>query len=105
MSRDSEMPVATRWPSVWRSFLVSLWVTVGVIVAPLPASAHPSDFRTLTIDLIFGQTGLEVIDAAVVESSGPSYEPFPSVELRQAVAEEVLAALDLSMRRHRSTQQ
>lgn len=71
-------------------------VIVGLTVAPLSASAHPSDFSTLTIDLIFGQDGLEAIDAAVVESSGPSYEPFPSVELRQAVAEEVLAALDLS---------
>jgi hypothetical protein len=71
-------------------------VIVGLTVAPLPARAHPSDFRTLTIDLIFGQDGLEAIDAAVVESSGPGYEPFPSLELRQAVAEDVLAALDLS---------
>ncbi|MGH9894953.1 MAG: hypothetical protein ACREA0_23820, partial [bacterium] len=81
---------------MWRFFLALLFVIIGITVAPPSASAHPSDFRTLTIDFIFGQDGLEAIDAAVVESSGPSYEPFPSVELRQAVAEEVLAALDLS---------
>lgn len=60
------------------------------------ASAHPSDFRTLTIDLIFGAQGLETIDAAVVEAVGPSYAPFPSVELRQTVAEGVLQVLGLA---------
>jgi len=65
-------------------------------MVPLPAGAHPSDFRTLTIDLIFGEDGLEAIDAAVVESTGPSYQPFPRTELRRRVAEEVLAALALS---------
>lgn len=74
------------------SFLV---VVASLVVAPLTASAHPSDFRTLTIDLLFGADGLEAIEAAVVESSGPSYEPSPSVELRQAVAEEVVAALGI----------
>lgn len=48
------------------------------------------------MDLVFGPEGLEAIDAAVVESSGPGYEPFPSVELRHEVAEKVLAALDIA---------
>lgn len=62
----------------------------------LAARAHPSDFRTLTIDLIYGRQGLETIDAAVVEATGPSYEPFPSVEVRQSIGEVVLGALGLS---------
>lgn len=37
--------------------------------------------------------GLETIDAAVVESSGPSYEPAPSVEVREEVAHRVLSTL------------
>jgi hypothetical protein len=75
-------------------------ITGLAVLAVLPiasvASAHPSDFRTLTIDLIFGGQGLETIDAAVVETAGPSYQPFPSVELRQAVALSVLQALGLA---------
>lgn len=80
----------------WR-WCVSVVVWVALLVGvPLTASAHPSDFQTLTIDLIFGADGLETIDAAVVESSGPSYGPFPSSEWRQRVAEDVLDAMGLS---------
>lgn len=61
-----------------------------------PAWAHPSDFETLTVDLIFGPSGLEAIDAAVVESSGPSYEPGPSIELREDIAPQVLESLQLA---------
>jgi hypothetical protein len=71
-------------------------LVLGVVVLEPPtANAHPSDFRTLTIDLIFESEGLVTIDAAVVESFGPGYEPFPSVDLRQQVAEDVTAALGL----------
>lgn len=76
--------------------LVAGWVIAFVVVLPLRVLSHPSDFETLTIDLLFGSGGLHAIDAAVVESSGPSYEPGPSVELREAVAHQVLEALDLS---------
>ena len=61
-----------------------------------PAGAHPSDFETLTVDLIFGPSGLEAIDVALVESSGPSYEPVPSIELREDVARRVLEGLQLA---------
>lgn len=66
------------------------------LLAPLPVRAHPSDFRTLTLDLIFGPEGLKAVDAAVVEATGPSYEPFPSQELRREIAVEVLAALGVA---------
>jgi hypothetical protein len=58
-----------------------------------PASAHPSDFETLTLDLLLGPSGLEGIDAAVVP--GLTYEPFVATEVKRAVATEVLDALDL----------
>lgn len=58
-----------------------------------PATAHPSDFATLTLDLLIGPEGLEAIDAAVVESAGPGYQRFPSSESRDAVATDVLEAL------------
>lgn len=70
-------------------------MTVSTLL-PFPARAHPSDFRTLTLDLIFGPEGLEAVDAPVVEATGPSYEPFPSQELRREVAEKALAALGVS---------
>ncbi|CAN5864757.1 hypothetical protein BH23ACT4_BH23ACT4_10660 [soil metagenome] len=80
----------------WR-WCVRLVVWMALVVGtPLTANAHPSDFQTLTIDLLFGADGLEAIDAAVVQSSGPSYEPFPSSELRQRVAEDVLNAMGLA---------
>jgi hypothetical protein len=75
-------------------------IIVGVALSPLgllgsahPASAHPSDFATLTLDLLVGPRGLEVIDAAVVRSAGPTYDPFPDSELKHAVATDVLEAL------------
>ncbi len=74
--------------------LVAVWVVAFMVVSPFPALSHPSDFETLTIDLLFGTGGLHAIDAAVVV--GPSYEPGPSVELRDMVAHQVLEALDLS---------
>ena len=80
----------------WRFSLIALCAMTVLGAFPLPAAAHPSDFRTLTLDLIFGPDGLVAVDAAVVEAVGPSYAPFPSAELRQAVAEQVLAALDLA---------
>lgn len=66
------------------------------LLAPLPVRAHPSDFRTLTLDLIFGPEGLKAVDGAVVEATGPSYEPFPSQELRREVALDVLVALGVA---------
>ena len=79
-----------------RSRLLAVYVLSAVLVMlPVSALAHPSDFETLTLDVLIGPEGLEAIDAAVVESSGPSYEPGPTVELREGVAREVLDALDL----------
>ncbi len=72
--------------------LSAVLVLLAVANAPR-AFAHPSDFETLTLDLVIDRHGLVVIDAAVVESSGPGYEPLPSVELRRMVAEHVLGAL------------
>src|SRR5262245_56831671 len=62
-----------------------------------PAAAHPSDFATLTLDLLVGPDGLEAIDAAVVESAGPSHQPFPTSELKLAVATDVLGALHVPL--------
>lgn len=69
---------------------------VLVLMLPGLARAHASDFETLTVDLIFGSRGLEVVDAAVVESSGPSYEPGPTIALRENVARRVLESLQLA---------
>lgn len=82
--------------TMMRTALATVLVAAFVAVLPLRAWSHPSDFETLTIDLLFGAEGLNAIDAAVVESSGPGYEPGPSVELREAVATQVLDALNLS---------
>jgi hypothetical protein len=57
------------------------------------ASAHPSDPETLTVDLLLGPEGLEVIDVAVV--AGVDYEPFPTVEQRRAIADQIMAALGI----------
>lgn len=59
---------------------------------PPPAQAHPSDFETLTLDLLVGPEGLETIDAAVVDSQGPGYEA-PDPAVRQQVAVRVLDIL------------
>lgn len=69
---------------------------VLLLVVPGAARAHPSDFETLTIDLILGPRGLEAVDAAVVESAGPSYEPGPTTELRETVVRRVLESLQLA---------
>lgn len=86
-----------RGPAQRAGFLPIL-IAVGVLLAgsnPHSAFAHPSDFETLTLDLIVGTHGLQSIDAAVVVSSGPGYEPFPSTELKRNVAKRVLSALGL----------
>lgn len=62
-----------------------------------PAWGHPSDFSTLTLDLLFGSDGLETIDAAVVSVAGPSYEPLPSEDRRRALALQVLDALGIPL--------
>lgn len=71
---------------------------VGASATPLlpvvVASAHPSDFRTLTLEFRFGSLGsLDVIEGAMVPAAGPSYEPFPTAEQKLTVAVDVLAAL------------
>jgi hypothetical protein len=57
-----------------------------------PAHAHPSDFETLTVDLLVGPGGLQAVDAAVVESTGAPYET-PEPNVRQDVALLVLDQL------------
>ena len=42
----------------------------------LRAIAHPSDFETLTVDLLMGADGFDAIDGAVVETF-LTYEPLP----------------------------
>lgn len=80
--------------------LSTLWLLpiclLLLLALPGPARAHNSDFKTLTVDLIFGSRGLEAIDAAVVEATGPSYEPGPTIELRETVARRVLESLNLA---------
>jgi hypothetical protein len=80
------------------SIVVGATVTMpGFFALALPATAHPSPFETLTLDFLIGPKGLEIIDAAVVESSGPSYQPFPTSEFKRDVAVDVLNALHLSV--------
>jgi hypothetical protein len=71
--------------------------SLGFVALALPATAHPSDFETLTLDLLVGPRGLEVLDAAVVESKGPGYEPFPTSDFKRDVAVDVLDALHLAL--------
>lgn len=72
-------------------------IVLAVVLAPTRlALAHPSDFRTLTLDFLVGQEGLEVIDAAVVPAMGPGYEPVLSEEEKHAIAVNVLNALSIS---------
>jgi hypothetical protein len=75
-------------------FFVGL-LPLGSLTLASPVSAHPSDFETLTLDLLMGPRGLESIDAAVVP--GTTYEPFIASEVKRDVAMEVLDALDLPM--------
>jgi hypothetical protein len=59
-----------------------------------PAAAHPSDFDTLTVDLLVGSRGLEAIDAAVVVSDSAPWETVePAV--RADIARQLLALLDV----------
>lgn len=86
------------YPEVCRRGLtsVSILLLLSVAVA-LPAEAHPSEFDTLTLDLLIGVEGLRWVDAAVVESAGPGYEPFPSPEKRHDVAVGVFEALEMPL--------
>jgi hypothetical protein len=81
---------ALRWT------LVGWLALVGLVATAESARAHPSEFRTLTLDFIIGVNGLEAIDAAVVPTYGPSYEPFISVAEKQAIALDVLEAIGIS---------
>ena len=78
-----------------RRVAVATCVLAVLVLFALPVYAHPSDFETLTIDLQFRPEGLELIDAAVVESSGPSYQPGPTEELKEEVAQRVIEALNV----------
>jgi hypothetical protein len=75
--------------------LVALATGLPLSISVRPASAHPSDFETLTLDLLLGPEGLQAIDAAVVSQPGPSYDPIPSEDDRRAVATTVLQALGI----------
>jgi hypothetical protein len=68
-----------------------------LMVSGVPAMAHPSDFETLTLDLLIGPRGLAVIDAAVVQSKGPSFEPIPTSEFKRDLAVDVLEALHVPL--------
>ena len=79
------------------AFVVVGATLLGLFASSLPATAHPSAFETLTLDFLVAPRGLEVIDAAVVESRGPSYQPFPTSEFKHDVAVDVLDALHLPL--------
>jgi hypothetical protein len=79
--------------AVRRIAVLSGVATVVVVASSTSAQAHPSDFETLTIDLLLGTGGVEIVEAAVV--AGTDYEPFPSVEQRRAIAQNVLVALGI----------
>lgn len=80
----------------WTFVLVAVSAAM-MLVQVRSVSAHPSDFETLTLDFLIGPTGLELIEAAVVESSGPGYEPFPSSELKRNLAVGTVDALRVSL--------
>ena len=71
--------------------ILAIATAVAVAVAA-PVGAHPSDFNTLTIDLLISDESI-VIDAAMVQAT---YEPFPTTEEKQIVAVGVLDALGLA---------
>lgn len=81
--------------SVTSKVLFAGFLLLGSLALALPASAHPSDFETLTLDLLMGPRGLESIDAAVVP--GMTDEPFIASGVKHDVATEVLDALDLPL--------
>jgi hypothetical protein len=78
-----------------RTWLVGVAAVAVGCASAAPVDAHPSDFRTLTVDLVVGDGGLETVDAALVPADGQTFEPFPSVDARRAVASRVIAALAL----------
>lgn len=61
--------------------------SLGRIALLLPVAAHPSGFGTLTLDLFVGPRGLGAVDAAVVESKGPGYDPFSTTTASQTVGD------------------
>lgn len=78
------------------AIMISATILHALMLAP-PADGHPSDFGTLTIDLLIAQGRLTAIDAAVVVSEGPSYEPFPENDLKRQVAANLLRTLELPL--------
>jgi hypothetical protein len=81
-----------------RLFAVAILAGTVSVAFPLGASGHASDFETLTLDFLFGPKGLEAVDAAVVESKGPGYEPFPASEFKRDIALDVLQSLQVALR-------
>lgn len=79
-----------------KAVAVFLLMVVLSLLIPRPLSAHPSASDTLTIDLLVGSDGLAAIDAAVVESEGPTYRPFPTTEQKRDVAIDVVDAFGLT---------
>jgi hypothetical protein len=63
---------------------------VVAVVSTRGVQAHPSDASTLTLDLMFGLTGLEHVDAAMQRAS---YDQRPSELQRRDAAGQVLTAL------------
>ena len=68
---------------------------VLLVMLARPAAAHPSDFDTLTLDLLLGADGLVATEAAVVPTSD-GYEPFATPALKREIAVGVLQALDIA---------
>lgn len=91
----SEVSSGAEQPRSVRVILSCLFIVIAIGFCSTPANGHPSDFRTLTIDLLFEQSGLQAIDGAIVHSAGPGYEPFPSETERLGVAEAVLSSLEV----------
>lgn len=75
----------------------AIFAVVLSIAFPLELTAHPSEFDTLTLDFLFGPKGLEAIDAAVVQSEGPGYEPFPPPDFKRDVALDILQSMHVPL--------
>ncbi len=73
------------------ALLVAAVAICNLWIFARPAAAHPSDFETLTIDLLVGPDGLEAVDVAANQST--SYQPFASTQEKRLLAAEVLKAL------------
>ena len=78
-------------------FTAMLAIAFALIVNPKPATAHSSDFETLTVDLILTSGGLVAIEGAVNLSPGPNYEPYPTDETREATAAAVMRTLGIDV--------